>query len=700
MGIRGEPEPPTNPAEGVVWRDISTFVDRPGSQTEYISVSRVRREQLNRHPWSLGGGGAAELKQRLDAIGETRLADIVDSIGFGAILAEDEAFLRPRLALEAAAVPNEHIRDFVTGEGVRDWSASSSTTAVFPYDHQIELVNVESIKRLLWPQRSVLWDRPDFSGQTYRERGRTYWEYHQIPKDRNRRGLNICFSKVATHNHFALVRTRPVFNSHASLVTLPSEAGEGDHLTIAALLNSSVACFWMKQVCSSKGLGGQGGGIKPEEWHRAYEFDGSKVAGFPLPGSDSRLGRFATALDGAANQDAIPPIDVLLRRPEGLREALRAASLDFERSMRRSIAIQEELDWLVYSLFGLAAYEEAQDGDLLEGITAEDRPCERIFKERLARGERSIFYEVHGYRGTSERKPLPSSMEELVSRRVAAIRNDPTLALIETTNFKRRWQVEAWQHRQDRVLRGWLIARLSAPALWPDAELTSISKLSDRMRRDVEFMQVAELYRGRADFDATGLVAELAESEAVPFLPVLRLRPSGLRKRTAWQRTWDLQRREDAGDPVGEVPVPPKYASSDYVDSSFWSLRGKLDVPRELFITYPHAERDGDQTPVVGWAGWDHLRQAKALAAYYVRMKDQEGWARERLQPLLAGLLELIPWLKQWHNDLDPAYGIGMGDYFAGFVDEETRALGFTLDDVRAWQPPAGNTRRRRRADV
>ena len=33
------------------------------------------------------------------------------------------------------------------------------------------------------------------------------------------------------------------------------------------------------------------------------------------------------------------------------------------------------------------------------------------------------------------------------------------------------------------------------------------------------------------------------------------------------------------------------------------------------------------------------------------------GWPPERLQPLLAGLLELVPWLEQWHNELDPAYG-------------------------------------------
>ena len=57
-------------------------------------------------------------------------------------------------------------------------------------------------------------------------------------------------------------------------------------------------------------------------------------------------------------------------------------------------------------------------------------------------------------------------------------------------------------------------------------------------------------------------------------------------------------------------------------------------------------------------------------------MQEQEGWSAERLTPLLAGLLELVPWLRQWHNALDPAYGQGLGDYFAGFVDEEARRAG------------------------
>jgi hypothetical protein len=68
-------------------------------------------------------------------------------------------------------------------------------------------------------------------------------------------------------------------------------------------------------------------------------------------------------------------------------------------------------------------------------------------------------------------------------------------------------------------------------------------------------------------------------------------------------------------------------------------------------------------------------------------MKDTEGWEPARLQPLLAGLLELVPWLEQWHNDLDPVFGERMGTYYKGFVTEEARALGFTLDDLRAWKP-------------
>ena len=135
--------------------------------------------------------------------------------------------------------------------------------------------------------------------------------------------------------------------------------------------------------------------------------------------------------------------------------------------------------------------------------------------------------------------------------------------------------------------------------------------------------------------------------------------------------------------------MPPRYDNKDYRKAEVWSLRGKLDVPKERFISYPGAE-DGEGGVVLGWAGWDHLQRASALAGLYQQRKDELGWEGARLVPLLAGLWELVPWLKQWHNEPSEAYqGERLGDYFAAFVLEEARLLGKTTEDFEAWRPGA-----------
>jgi hypothetical protein len=134
---------------------------------------------------------------------------------------------------------------------------------------------------------------------------------------------------------------------------------------------------------------------------------------------------------------------------------------------------------------------------------------------------------------------------------------------------------------------------------------------------------------------------------------------------------------------IGPIPVPPKYTSADFAETSYWRLRGKLDVPKERFISYPAAERDTDPTPVILWAGFDHLQQAQAVANYYTEMRETVGWPLPRLLPLLAGLLELIPWLKQWHNEVHPEYQQRMGDFYADFTADQARALGTTVEGLK-----------------
>ena len=181
-------------------------------------------------------------------------------------------------------------------------------------------------------------------------------------------------------------------------------------------------------------------------------------------------------------------------------------------------------------------------------------------------------------------------------------------------------------------------------------------------------------------------VIKLVMPEAVPFLPILRYTETGLRKRGEWEAVWALQRDEDAGKDV-EIPLPPRYASKDMQKSDYWRLRGGLDVPKERFILYPSLVRDSDASPVLSWAGWSHLEQAKALATYFQRMRTEEGWEPERLKPILAGLLDLKPWLLQWHNELDPELGERLGDYFVRYTEAQCQELGFSQEEVLAWQP-------------
>src|SRR5207302_2232697 len=80
MGIRGEPATPEDPAHGQVWSAIVAQTDRAGSTSAFVSVAEVPRAILGRHPWSIGGGGAAELKLTIEA-DRPRLLSVASEVG-------------------------------------------------------------------------------------------------------------------------------------------------------------------------------------------------------------------------------------------------------------------------------------------------------------------------------------------------------------------------------------------------------------------------------------------------------------------------------------------------------------------------------------------------------------------------------------------------------------------------------------------
>src|SRR5690606_18323302 len=91
---------------------------------------------------------------------------------------------------------------------------------------------------------------------------------------------------VATHNHFVLDRGGKVFKQSAPVIKLPEGATEDEHLRLLGVLNSSTACFWLKQVSYPKGgdpIGTDGARVSAEAWSDRYEFTGTKLQEFPLP---------------------------------------------------------------------------------------------------------------------------------------------------------------------------------------------------------------------------------------------------------------------------------------------------------------------------------------------------------------------------------------------------------------------------------
>jgi hypothetical protein len=713
MGIKGEPSTPDDPAQGLVWSAIVAQIDRAGSESEFVSVGDTPRATFARHPWSIGGGGAAELRGVLEDAADCRLHESVESIGFMAITGEDDAFLVPPHIASRIAAPT---REFVVGDSVRDWAIQSGDRVEFPYVvapsgfQPAPYATGSGYDRWSWRNRVFLRSRVMF-GKTAEGHGFRWDQYMQFIESRVAASFLITFAEVATHNHFVLDRGGKVFKQTAPVIKLPAGASEDEHLGLLGLLNSSLACFWLKQVCHNKGstVDQHGARQRTAPFEDFYALNSTKVSEFPLVAE--RPISLARTLDTLARDiDACLPAALLQRASVGAQPLPTRQTLDEQRERaarlrRQAIAWQEELDWACYALYGLLGTDAGalrHDGEPPE-LRLGERAFEIVLARRIAAGrETSTWFERHGSTPVTEIPAhWPEDYRQLVQRRIDLIERDRHIGLIERPEYKRRWNTPAWDDLERVALRAWLLDRLEAPQLWPASaerapQLTTVQRLADAVRTDAGFVQVAELYAGHAGFDLAQIVAELVAAESVPFLPVLRYTDTGLRKRAQWQDTWALQRREDAGEAVGRIPVPPKYQSKDFLKADHWRLRGGLDVPKERWVSYPGCERGADASLPITWAGWNHLQQATALAGYYLEMKDNEGWEPTRLQPLLAGLLELLPWLEQWHNEIDPAYGERMGSYYRGFVGEEARALGCTLDELRGWKPAAAPVRRGR----
>ncbi|MEH6818396.1 MAG: BREX-2 system adenine-specific DNA-methyltransferase PglX [Dietzia psychralcaliphila] len=701
LGVQGEPGAPIDPAHGVVWRSIVENIETPGYEDNWISVLEYPREVLNAHPWSLQGGGAPQISKRLSQIA-THLGRRVDQIGFSAITAEDDAFFADVGFMRRRGIAN--FRTMVEGLDVRDFQAYSSTTTIFPYGTDYVHLDFDGRSLHFWPLRRIMQLRKRFGRPIEELDSHYWWEFGELYPAKLRGPIRIAFAFVATHNHFVLDRGGKVFKQSAPVIKLPEGASEDEHLELLGVLNSSTACFWLKQNSHNKGstVDNKGARTTLVPWENFYEFTGTTLKDFPLP-AGSVLER-ARRIDQLAQELAAVEPAALLGGSSPSVELFARGEAEWDRIRGLMIAEQEELDWQVYHLYGFTDSDLSLPVGEVPELALGERAFEIALARRVQAGEaETAWFDRHRSTPVTEIPAhLPSEYRDAVQRRLGLIAEDRSLNLLERPEYKRRWASVPWADRVRSALESWILDRLETPELWKDPngypQPQSVRQLAAKVETAPQLAGVAEALElwstKRQAGVLTNLVA-LLQDEAVPYLAALRLKDSGLRKFAEWQVTWDAQRAEDRGEiTTAQVPVPPKYTSADFRRASYWQARGKLDVPKERFIAYPGASGPDDPTAMLGWAGWDHAEQGIALVSLYDDRKDDTDPAQ--LVPLVAGLAELMPWIRQWHSGMDAHSGIDWADYLAGQLTSLAERSGVAIADLPDWRPaPATRGRKR-----
>lgn len=690
---RGEGDVPGG--AGPAWKAIANHFDEPGYQDDYIAVRLVSREVISRWPWTLEAGMAEAVLARIESHGQP-LGSMVGSIGFDTITRAGELLELDRRVYARCGVEEEWLQEHITGEAVRDWHCQSDTRIPVVYDRitqEIAILKSDSgLARFLWPHR--FWLRSRFVSGGTRMTDMTpplpYWGIPQFSARKRRQGPNsITFPFVSSHNHFALDRDGKTFDRVAPILKPLTRSTTNDNLGLIAYLNSSVAAYWFRKVLFPKGgdKTSDGGRTAGEPWERHLEYAGNLMGNLPVPDQAARdallplsceLDRMAVARRQVHPNNWMPSFDGNLGMLQNLIETNRTTWIELT---ERMVYLQEELDWRVYGLMG---FEAGPQGSIEGRARPEWRPFERHL---AASGEPTAWFERHA-RTPGALDTIPEEIRGLYRQREEMLATSQELAVLERPECKRRWEPQDYQ----------VLVRDAAVARFLDVVEESFSKrranttiaitlrtLGDKLD-DLPVIRALIEVLGFTDI-GTALV-EIIGREQVPFVSSLRFSDTGWNKRRHWQTMWELQRQEDVSGETLAMDTPQKYVTKDYSNTRYWTLRGALDVPRERFISYPGGERDEDKSPLIGWAGWNHLERAQVLAALFQERKEQDGWEAERLAPILAGLLELVAWVKQWHNEPDPAYdGQRMGDVYEAFVSEKARELRVTLDDLRNWRP-------------
>jgi hypothetical protein len=573
-----------------LWDTLQAHHDQPRFEDDRIVVADRSRNEAAKWPWNFDS--VAEPVRRIIELQNSHLIDLLsEHIGYACITKGDEFFFQPAPLVRRLSPTGAYVLPLCTGDSIRDW-VRDDDLALFPYSpDNLEVAKLKDLPYagFLKDFQKPLSERITF-GKPQSERG-AWYEYAMMSPNRMRRSHIISMPEIATHNH-AIVLTPPFLASQTAPVASPKSLHEPDHHLLSGLLNSSLALFWLKQVCFNKNA-------SDEEERDRFVYAGGKVEQLPIPSAILESGQLREQLtvlsracwergqqlpglafkklfemDGEAywswNTSLagwVEPHSALRKRgqkgirfetTEDLVELQAKALAERERLRAEMIALQEEMDWLVYAAYGLLKDEALWNFD----------PAKPLSIEPLQLGERPFELLRDG-------KPIPAHFSAerraLWQARLKVIQDNEHIRRIEQPVYKRRWYRKVSDEREfERAFEWWLLEKAEwwlekkakggpvtldqwANALWEDERVQAAARVIDPdIGSEAEPPQLAMSVRAPRGFEKLfkSIVIEATVPDWIP--PAMD-----------WEQ------------------VEKKYKTK--VPARARRIRGKLNVPRERF---------------------------------------------------------------------------------------------------------------------
>ena len=377
----------TPPEESELWHTIAEKHDQPGFSSERVIVTDWSGRDIARWPWGII---QVQEEEERDFSAERLATFCSEPIGAQFITGKDEVFVLPGHYIRRLQIPTTAVKAYGTGEDVRDWVALPSELIIFPYDNYLVPLKEPLPRPLsehLRPYREGL-ENSVISGSTKKKETKLKWfEFRRLARAKFAAQYNIIIPQIATHAHFVLSDHSIAFKEKAQAIVLDVGLKQSHLLLLSGLLNSSLILEGLKKECFSK--------RESEEAERDtyYEFSGRKIEEIPiypimadaLQGDGNQLTHRLSQRSGACWERGqqmpslslkklfekpgeayhewnsslpgyVPPnpeLGVPFQTEGDLRDAYRCAQTIRERLRGEMIALQEEMDWLVYAAYGL-----------------------------------------------------------------------------------------------------------------------------------------------------------------------------------------------------------------------------------------------------------------------------------------------------------------------------------------------------------